>query len=25
MGMMSVPVEPQSQDPGSAYMEKKSN
>ncbi|MGZ3412306.1 MAG: hypothetical protein ACXWNX_00415 [Isosphaeraceae bacterium] len=25
MGMMSVPVELQSQDPGSAYMEKKSN
>jgi hypothetical protein len=25
MGMMSVPVEPQSQDPGSAYMEKKRN
>src|SRR5208283_3434403 len=25
MGMMSVPVEPQSQDPASAFMEKKSN
>jgi len=25
MGMMSVPVEPPSQDPASAYMEKKSN